>query len=108
MSDTVTRARLGNAVYREVGFPLSESLDLVDGLFDILSETLGEGEVVKISNFGSFDLHTKNPRVGRNPKTGVEVEITARTVLSFTPSNLLRKAVNKGLGGHVRDNKDSK
>jgi integration host factor subunit alpha len=99
--ETITRAHLGNAVYREIGLSLSESMTLVDAVFEEISEALEEGHSVKLSSFGTFNLRQKNARVGRNPKTGVEVPISPRTVLSFNPSNLLKQQVNEELGGHT-------
>jgi integration host factor subunit alpha len=94
---TVTRAELTNAVYQEMGVSLNEAGDMVDAFFEEITETLGEHEPVKLSCFGSFKLRHKKARVGRNPKTGVEVIITPRTVLSFNPSNLLKQQVNDNL-----------
>ncbi len=105
MSKTLTRADLGNAVYREVGLSLSESMQLVDAVFEEVSTALEEGQNVKLSSFGTFSLRQKKSRVGRNPKTGVEVTITPRTVLSFNPSNILKEAVNLNLGGHIRSSR---
>ncbi len=105
MSKTITRADLGNSVYREVGLSLSESMNLVDAFFDALIESLEEGNNVKLSSFGTFSLRRKKSRMGRNPKTGVEVMITPRTVLSFNPSNILKESVNQNLGGHIRSSR---
>ena len=102
MSKTITRADLGNAVYHELGISLAESMQFVDDFFEEISNGLAEGDSVKISSFGTFALRNKKARVGRNPKTGVEVTITPRTVVSFSPSNLLKEQVNTNLGGHVR------
>ena len=92
---TLTRADLSNAVYREIGLSLSESTKLVDSVLEEVSAALAEGKSVKLSSFGTFKLRRKKERVGRNPKTGVEVPITPRTVLSFNASNILKQAVNK-------------
>lgn len=105
MTKTITRADLGQAVYREVGLSLSESMTMVDAVFEEVSDALGKGHDVKLSTFGTFKLRKKKARVGRNPKTGVEVTISPRTVLSFNPSNVLRNLVNTKLGGYVRDSK---
>jgi len=105
MTKTITRADLGQAVYREVGLSLSESMTMVDAVFEEVTDALGKGQDVKLSTFGTFKLRKKKARVGRNPKTGVEVTISPRTVLSFNPSNVLRNNVNKQLGGYVRDAK---
>lgn len=93
----VTRADLSAAVYQEVGLSLSESSELVDAVIEEISEALEGGEQVKLSSFGTFSLRRKAQRIGRNPKTGVEVPITPRTVLSFNASNILKKRVNDGL-----------
>lgn len=95
MSKTLTRADLSNAVYREIGLSLSESTELVDAVIDEISGALESGETVKLSSFGTFKLRHKKQRIGRNPKTGVEVPISPRTVLSFNASNLLKEKVNK-------------
>lgn len=91
---TLTRADLSNAVYREIGLSLSESTQLVDAVLEEVSGALANGEQVKLSSFGTFKLRRKKERVGRNPKTGVEVPITPRTVLSFNASNILKQSVN--------------
>ncbi len=103
--DTITRAYLGNSVYREIGLSLTESMQLVDAVFEEVSLALEEGDSVKLSSFGTFSLRKKNARVGRNPKTGIEVPIEPRTVLSFNPSNLLKQQVNENLGGHTPQQK---
>lgn len=105
MSKTITRADLGNAVYREIGLSLSESMTLVDAVFEEICQALENGDNVKLSSFGTFSLRKKKARVGRNPKTGVEVTITPRTVLTFNPSNILKESVNRNLGGHIRSSR---
>lgn len=100
MSDkqqTLTRADLSAAVYREIGMSLSESSQLVDTVLEEISNALAAGDSVKLSSFGTFSLREKKARVGRNPKTGVEVPITPRTVLTFNASNIMKERVNKGL-----------
>lgn len=94
-SKTLTRADLSNAVYREIGLSLSESTQLVDAVLEEVCAALTEGKSVKLSSFGTFKLRRKKERIGRNPKTGVEVPITPRTVLSFNASNILKQSVNK-------------
>ena len=91
---TVTRADLADALYHELGLSRNESAELVDSVFEEISDALAEGENVKISSFGSFTLRKKSSRVGRNPKTGVEVTITPRTVLVFKASHILKKLMN--------------
>jgi len=91
---TLTRADLCEAVHREIGLSRSESSSLVEGVLDHICETLIGGDNVKISSFGSFVLRNKGQRIGRNPKTGEEVPIEPRTVLTFRPSQLLRERIN--------------
>jgi integration host factor subunit alpha len=96
MSDkTITRADLAYAVYQELKVSQTESAALVDAFFEEITKVLANQEAVKLSSFGSFNLRYKKARIGRNPKTGVEVVITPRTVLSFNPSNLLKERINK-------------
>lgn len=95
-SRTITRADLAEAVYEEVGLSRNESADLVESVLDEVSNALIEGDNVKISSFGSFTIREKGERVGRNPKTGVEVPISPRKVLVFRASHVLKSRVNKG------------
>lgn len=97
MSDkTLTRMDLGEAVFREVGLSRNESADLVEAVLEHVSDALVGGENVKISSFGTFSLRDKRARVGRNPKTGEEVPITPRRVLTFRPSHLMKERVSEG------------
>lgn len=93
---TLTRMDLSEAVFREVGLSRNESSDLVESILDHLSDSLVRGETVKISSFGTFSVRSKTARIGRNPKTGEEVPITPRRVLSFRPSHLMKDKVNSG------------
>lgn len=93
---TVTRADLCEAVHREVGLSRAESAGLVEHVLDAIAKRLVAGDNVKLSSFGSFVLRRKGERVGRNPKTGKEVAIEPRTVLTFRPSQLLRERINAG------------
>ncbi len=97
MSKTLTRADLSNIVYKQIGLSLQECNTLVDAVIDEVCSSLEQGESVKLSSFGTFNLRKKKQRMGRNPKTGVEVPITSRTVLSFNASNLLKSKVNSKL-----------
>ena len=94
---SITRADLCEAVHGELGLARSESSDLVEQVLDQISATLVAGTNVKVSSFGSFVLRQKGLRVGRNPKTGEEVPIHPRTVLTFRPSQLLRARINGGV-----------
>ncbi len=97
MSDkTLTRMDLGEAVFKEVGLSRNESSDLVETVLGHVSDALVSGENVKISSFGTFSLRDKKARVGRNPKTGEEVPITPRRVLTFRPSHLMKDRVSSG------------
>ncbi|WP_310496169.1 integration host factor subunit alpha [Sandarakinorhabdus sp.] len=93
---SVTRADLADAVHNEIGLSRAESASLVEQVLDRIGDALVAGSNVKISSFGSFVLREKGLRIGRNPKTGVEVPIDPRTVLTFRPSQLLREAINAG------------
>lgn len=97
MSDTtLTRMDLSEAVFREVGLSRNESADLVESVLKHMSDALVDGETVKISSFGTFSVRSKTARVGRNPKTGEEVPITPRRVLTFRPSHLMKERVDAG------------
>ena len=90
---TLTRADLAETINRKLGFSRSESLDMVEAILDKICEALTRGENVKISGFGSFVLRDKNERIGRNPKTGIEVPITPRRVMTFRASQTLRERI---------------
>ncbi len=92
---TVTRADIAESICEEIGLSRKDAGDILDMVIDEIKGEMVAGRDVKISTFGSFLLKRKNARVGRNPKTGVEAEITPRTVISFRPSNSLKTAVNK-------------
>ena len=97
MSDkTLTRMDLSEAVFKEVGLSRNESAELVESLLNHMSDALTKGGQVKISSFGTFSVRDKTARVGRNPKTGEEVPITPRRVLSFRPSHLMKEKVALG------------
>jgi integration host factor subunit alpha len=100
---TVTRADLSEAVYRCVGLSRKESGILVQSVLDELADALIGGESIKLSSFGRFLVRAKSERVGRNPKTGIEVPITQRRVMVFKPSNVLKARIN---GLAVADDED--
>ncbi|MBW0157765.1 integration host factor subunit alpha [Sedimentimonas flavescens] len=93
---TLTRMDLSEAVFREVGLSRNESAQLVESVLQHLSDALVRGETVKISSFGTFSVREKSSRMGRNPKTGEEVPISPRRVLSFRPSHLMKDRVAAG------------
>lgn len=92
--NTVTRAQLAEAVYANVGLSRNESAALLETVLERMSAALEAGEPVKISAFGTFLVRQKGQRIGRNPKTGIEVPILPRKVLSFRPSQVLKARIN--------------
>ena len=91
----MTKSDIIQAVYDRLGgFSKRESADLVDLVFEMMKETLGRGEKIKISGFGNFVLRDKRARQGRNPQTGEPILITQRRVLGFKPSQILKQALN--------------
>jgi integration host factor subunit alpha len=93
-SKTVTRVDLYAAVYQKVGLSRSESLALVESVLKEVTDILAKGETVKLASFGSFIVRKKSERLGRNPKTGVEVPISPRRVIVFKPSAILKQQIN--------------
>ena len=93
---TLTRADLAETINRKMGFSRAESLALVEAILGRMCEAMGQGENVKISGFGTFILRDKRERVGRNPKTGIEVPITPRRVMTFRASQKLEDRISKG------------
>ena len=91
---TVTRAQLAETIYAQVGLSRNESADLLEAVLERISVALEAGESVKISGFGTFSVRQKGRRIGRNPKTGVEVPILPRRVLVFRPSQVLKGTAN--------------
>ena len=92
--DTLTRAEIAEAMNRKIGLSRSESLALVESILGHMSDALAKGQNLKISGFGTFLLRDKAQRIGRNPKTGVEVPITSRRVLTFRASQMLKDRVS--------------
>ncbi|GAA0281782.1 integration host factor subunit alpha [Alteraurantiacibacter aestuarii] len=93
---TLTRADLAETINRKMGFSRSESLDMVEAILAKMCDAMSDGENVKISGFGSFILRDKKERIGRNPKTGVEVPITPRRVMTFRASQKLKDRIASG------------
>jgi integration host factor subunit alpha len=94
---TLTRADLTDALHRTIGLSRADSSSLVEGILSHMSNALQRGENVKVSGFGSFILRDKGERIGRNPKTGVEVPIAPRRVLTFRASQGLRARIAEGV-----------
>jgi len=93
---TLTRMDLSEAIFREVGLSRNDAAQMVESVLDHMSDALVHGEQVKISSFGTFSVRDKSARVGRNPKTGEEVPINPRRVLTFRPSHLMKDRVAVG------------
>jgi integration host factor subunit alpha len=94
---TITRVELADAVYSQIGLSRSESAVLVEAVLEEICQALVKGDKVKLSSFGTFSVRSKKERVGRNPRSGVEVPITPRRVASFKASTLIKKEINTGL-----------
>ncbi|HXX66798.1 MAG TPA: integration host factor subunit alpha [Polyangiaceae bacterium] len=94
----MTKAEIVQALYSKVGgFSRKESAELVDLVFEMMKETLGRGEKIKVSGFGNFVLRDKRQRPGRNPQTGKPISITERRVLTFKASQILKQVLNQRL-----------
>ena len=93
---TLTRADLSDVVHRRLGLSRAESAGLVERVLHHMCHALAEGQNVKVSGFGTFILRDKGQRVGRNPKTGVEVPIAPRRVMTFRASQIMRDRISKG------------
>ena len=92
----MTKAEIVQALYSKVGgFSRKESAELVDLVFEMMKETLGNGEKIKVSGFGNFVLRDKRQRPGRNPQTGQPIKISERRVLTFKASQILKQALNQ-------------
>ena len=92
---TMTKADIIENVYESVGgFPKKDASQIVEAVFDIIKDTLARGEKIKLSGFGNLVVRDKNSRIGRNPQTGDEITISARRVLTFKPSQVLKNALN--------------
>jgi integration host factor subunit alpha len=90
---SLTKADIAERLFNEVGLNKREAKEFVDAFFEIIREALERGENVKLSGFGNFQLREKNQRPGRNPKTGEEIPISARRVVTFRPGQKLRARV---------------
>lgn len=103
---TVTKADIVENVYQKIGFSKKEASELVEMVFDTLKDVLQNGEKVKISGFGNFLVRGKNERIGRNPQTGEQIKISARRVLTFRPSQVLKAMLNGEEYAHLKDDDD--
>lgn len=93
----MTKADIVESLYEKMGFSKKQASELVELVFETMKTTLSEGQKIKISGFGNFVVREKRSRVGRNPQTGESIEISARRVLTFRPSQVLRAEVNGGV-----------
>lgn len=103
---TVTKADIVEKVYEKIGFSKKEASELVEMVFNSLKHTLQQGSKVKISGFGNFMVRGKNERIGRNPQTGEQIKISARRVLTFRPSQVLKAMLNGEEYAHLKDEDD--
>ncbi|MCB1607334.1 MAG: integration host factor subunit alpha [Xanthomonadales bacterium] len=94
----LTKADMAQRLFEEVGLNKREAKDFVDAFYDVMREALEQGDGVKLSGFGNFDLREKNERPGRNPKTGEEIPISARRVVTFRPGLKLKARVEANAG----------
>ena len=92
---TLTRQDISEALYRHVGLSIHESAMMLETVLEQISSALIDGNIVKLSSFGTFIPRQKRERIGRNPKTGVTATINARRVISFKPSKLMKERINK-------------
>ena len=100
---SMTKADIVERIYKEAGFSKKEAADLVDLVFKVIKDTLSRGEKVKISGFGNFSIRDKANRVGRNPQTGEAMQISARRVLTFKPSQILKEDITSRYAHRIDD-----
>ena len=101
---SMTKSDIVEKIYKDAGFSKKEAADMVDLIFKIIKDTLARGEKVKISGFGNFSIRDKATRLGRNPQTGESMEISARRVLTFKPSPLLKDDITSRFVHRINDN----
>lgn len=92
----MTKAELADKVYEKVGLPKKEAAEIIETLFNSMKNVLSEGESIKIAGFGTFLVRKKSARKGRNPKTGLEIQISQRKVVTFKPSLQFKSLIEKG------------
>jgi len=102
-SKTITRADLVEALARRANMQRADANRLLTRMLEMMQDALVEGDTVKLSRFGNFNVRAKRQRIGRNPKTGEEVPITPRRVVTFRPSQMLREFVEKGGRGRAKN-----
>ncbi|MGY8904524.1 MAG: integration host factor subunit alpha [Burkholderiales bacterium] len=99
----LTKAQLAELLFEQIGLNKRESKDMIDAFFNLMSESLIDGADVKISGFGSFQIRTKAPRPGRNPRTGEAIPIEARKVVTFHASQKLKESIQGSNGAVAAD-----
>ncbi|MCB9091681.1 MAG: integration host factor subunit alpha [Halobacteriovoraceae bacterium] len=99
----MTKSDIVERVHKEIGFSKKEATHLVDLVFKLIKDTLSRGEKVKISGFGNFTIRDKSTRVGRNPQTGDAMNISARRVLTFKPSQILKEDITNRYEHRIKD-----
>jgi integration host factor subunit alpha len=92
----MTKAEIVDVLFSKLDVPRKEVQNIVEAFFELIKSELEQGNSIKLPGFGNFNVRSKNSRIGRNPKTGEEMEITARNVMSFKPSTILRERIQKG------------
>ncbi|MPT52940.1 MULTISPECIES: integration host factor subunit alpha [Delftia] len=100
-SPALTKAQLADLLFDEIGLNKRESKEMVDAFFELVSQSLVSGEDVKLSGFGNFQIRTKAPRPGRNPRTGEAIPIEARRVVTFHASSKLKEQIQEGTSGSL-------
>ena len=93
---SLTKIEIIESIYEEFGIPKKDCIRILESFFEIIKDELGKGEAVMISGFGKWTVRAKKERAGRNPQTGKQMMIDARTIVTFKPSNVLRNTVNAG------------
>ena len=99
----LTKAQLSDMLFEQIGLNKRESKDMIDAFFDLIAASLVEGTDVKISGFGNFQIRTKAPRPGRNPRTGESIPIQARRVVTFHASHKLKEQIQDETKGASAD-----
>ena len=103
----MTKADIVERIYDRVGFSKKEAAEVVESIFEVIKVQLEKGEKVKISGFGNFVINEKRPRKGRNPQTGEEIIISGRRVLTFKPSQVLKRVINLHSPDDLQDHQRS-
>lgn len=98
----LTKAQLAELLFEQIGLNKRESKEMIDAIFDLITQQLVQGEEVKISGFGNFQIRTKSPRPGRNPRTGEPIPIEARRVVTFHASHKLKDQIQSGQSAEVK------